>query len=217
MTERTSTGRTSKVVQVTGGASGIGAAVARRRAAAGDHVVIADVDRTAGERVAADGGAVFVPTDVRSLEDNERAVAMAVERFGRLDAVFLNAGIHAALPHLRTSAGAIVVTSSLAGLTPGVDLFYAATKHALIGLVRSLSMLVAEDGITVNALCPGFVDTPMVAPFRDQVVAAGWPIAHPDHVAAAFDHVLAGGDTGQAWIVTAGAQPQPASLPQFPL
>ena len=227
---------------VTGGASGIGAAVARRRATAGDHVVIADVDIAGGERVAAETGGVFVPTDVASAAANERAVHAAVERFGGLDVAFLNAGIpggtglgeafdrtryqrcvdvnltgvvlgvQAALPHLRDDA-AIVVTASLAGLLPTADLYYGATKHALVGLVRSLAMLLGARGIRVNALCPGFVDTAIIAPYRAQVEAGGYRIAEPDLVAAAFDTVVGGAGTGQAWVVAAGQELRPVEFP----
>jgi NAD(P)-dependent dehydrogenase (short-subunit alcohol dehydrogenase family) len=83
-----------RVALVTGGASGIGRAVAARLAAEGARVVIADIDAEAGERVAAsDEALTFVRTDVSRGDDVERLVATIVERFGRLDAVHANAGI----------------------------------------------------------------------------------------------------------------------------
>ena len=221
------------VVLVTGGASGIGAAVARRFASTGARVVIADVN-PAGAAAAAELGGLFVPTDVALAEDNENAVAKAREAFGRLDIVHLNAGtgdggtefdldryrrimavnvdgtmfgIRAAV---RGGARAIVVTSSLAGISPATfDPVYAASKHAIIGLVRSLAI----PDVTVNAVCPGFIDTPMIAAFKDRLPEHGLAVADPDEVAAAVVQIVQGGETGQAWTVQAG---QPPTLVQFP-
>jgi NAD(P)-dependent dehydrogenase (short-subunit alcohol dehydrogenase family) len=82
-----------QVALVTGGAGGIGAAVARRLAARGAAVVVTDVDHVGAEAVAAEVGGTFVPCDVRDLDANRAAVAAAVERYGGLDIAFLNAGI----------------------------------------------------------------------------------------------------------------------------
>lgn len=82
-----------KVALVTGAANGIGAAVSRRLASLGVHVVAADVDDDAGAAVAAEIDGIYVHCDVRELSDNEAAVAAAVDRFGGLDLVHLNAGI----------------------------------------------------------------------------------------------------------------------------
>jgi NAD(P)-dependent dehydrogenase (short-subunit alcohol dehydrogenase family) len=82
-----------KVALVTGGANGIGAAVARRLAGQGARIVVADVDTDAGETVAKEVDGVFVHCDVGSLDDNRAAVATATDRFGGLDIVALNAGV----------------------------------------------------------------------------------------------------------------------------
>jgi NAD(P)-dependent dehydrogenase (short-subunit alcohol dehydrogenase family) len=169
------------VALVTGGANGIGAAAARRLAAHGARVVVADVDERDVEVATAIGGR-FARCDVREQADNEAAVAAAVTAFGGLDVAFLNAGVsttsvrlggpawdlaayrrafginvdgvffgvNAALPALRARGrGALVLTSSLAGLTavPG-DPIYAATKHAVVGLARALGLarLQVENG-----------------------------------------------------------------------
>ncbi|MFI9384600.1 SDR family NAD(P)-dependent oxidoreductase [Kutzneria sp. NPDC052558] len=223
----------AEVVLVTGGASGIGAAVARRFAGRGAQVVIADVN-PAGEQVAAEIGGLFVRTDVARLADNEAAVAAARKAFGRLDIVHLNAGIGGGGTELdldlyrrimavnldgtifgiraavASGARAIVVTASLAGVSPSqFDPVYSASKHAIVGLVRSLEI----PGVTLNTVCPGFIDTPIIAEARDFLLEHGMALADPDEVAAAVEQVVRGGETNQVWEVQAG---RPPTLVQFP-
>jgi NAD(P)-dependent dehydrogenase (short-subunit alcohol dehydrogenase family) len=137
-----------KVAVVTGGASGIGAGVARWLGARGAHVVVADVDEAGGEAVAAEVGGRFVRTDVREPGDSVAAVALAEDTWGGLDLVHLNAGVTtgtsiadfdpelyrramginldgvvygaaAAIPALRRrGGGTIVATASMAGVYP---------------------------------------------------------------------------------------------------
>jgi NAD(P)-dependent dehydrogenase (short-subunit alcohol dehydrogenase family) len=72
-------------------------------------------------------------------------------------------GLQALLPLMRGSGGAICVTASLAGLIPlPFDPMYAATKHALIGLVRSVAAAAPDGSVRINAICPGGVDTPLI-------------------------------------------------------
>ncbi|MEV0589143.1 SDR family oxidoreductase [Nonomuraea sp. NPDC050310] len=136
----------STVALITGAASGIGASVARRLAQGGARCVLVDLDETGAERLAKEVGGVALAGDVADPETSRRAVALAEERYGRLDLVHLNAGIssgvdfaafdlaryrttmgvnvdgvvfglEAAVPLLlRSGGGAIVVTASLAGL-----------------------------------------------------------------------------------------------------
>lgn len=82
-----------KVAWVTGGARGFGAGTARRLAAMGARVVLSDVLHDAGQSVADEIGGVYAPCDVTDLDENQAAVATALERFGRLDLAYLNAGI----------------------------------------------------------------------------------------------------------------------------
>jgi len=99
--------------------------------------------------------------------------------------------------HQARGRGALVVTSSLAGLTavPG-DPVYAATKHAIVGLARSLGPALAADHIAVNALCPRFADTAINEPVRHLISAAGIPMMTTDEVADALLAVLASDRTG---------------------
>lgn len=187
----------NKTALVTGGASGIGEAAARRFAQEGATVVVADLNIAGAERVAgaivADGGkAAAIALDIASEESNEALFATCRDRFGGLDAAFLNAGIldtwspfedyktasfdrmlavnlrgtflglKSAMPVLRPG-GAAVVTASLAGLL-GLPpaVGYATAKHGMLGIVKSLAQPYARHGLRVNAVCPGSVLTPMV-------------------------------------------------------
>ena len=188
-----------KVAIVTGGASGIGAAIVRALAARGSEVVIADIDETAAKALAEEvnaGSSVAASTAVVDVTDAE-AVAHLVNEVaadhGSLDLIFNNAGIavaglvdqltldhwervidvnlkgvvhgvHAAYPvMLRQGHGHIVNTASLAGLVPGPGLApYVAVKHAVVGLSLSLRAEAAIRGVKVTAVCPGFVDTPLL-------------------------------------------------------
>lgn len=131
------------------------------------------------------------------------------ERYRRLVGVNLDGvvyGVHAALPALRRAGGgAVLVNASLAGLTPFAgDPLYAATKAAVVWLVRSLAEPLAADQVTITTLCPGFTDTPRVAPMGEAFRAAGFPLLSADEVADAALAALAAGGTGEAWLVQPG-------------
>jgi NAD(P)-dependent dehydrogenase (short-subunit alcohol dehydrogenase family) len=101
---------------------------------------------------------------------------------------------------LMPGGGSIVATASLAGLTgmPG-DPAYTATKHAVVGWVRAAAPALAGRGIRLNALCPGFADTPIVdAELRDRLDV---PLMEPSFVAVAALRVLEDEETGRAWVV----------------
>lgn len=229
---------------ITGGASGIGAAVARHLAAAGTGIVIADVNDEAGAALADEAGGRFVHCDVREPGQIQAAVDAAVEHFGGLDILFLNAGvttgcglgddfdidayrramginldgvvlgIHAALPAMRgRGGGTIVATASMAGLSPVPDdPIYSANKHAVIGLMRSMGPVLARDGIRSHALCPWFVDTPILGGIKDWLDRLGLPILATDDVVDAFLRVLASDSTGDAWPVLPETPAEPISF-----
>ncbi|MGI5239629.1 SDR family NAD(P)-dependent oxidoreductase [Dactylosporangium sp. CA-139066] len=99
----------------------------------------------------------------------------------------------------RGAGGAIVVTSSMAGIAPApFDPVYSATKHALIGLVRSVALAVAGTGVTVDAVCPGLTDTPLLDGLRPEAERLGLAIADPDLVAEAVETLAGDGETGRA-------------------
>jgi len=101
---------------------------------------------------------------------------------------------------LMPRGGSIVATASLAGLTgmPG-DPAYTATKHAVVGWVRAAAPALAAHGIRLNALCPGFTDTPIVdSNLRGQLDV---PLIEPSFVAEAALRVLDDSETGRAWVV----------------
>jgi 3-hydroxybutyrate dehydrogenase len=177
----------SEVALVTGAAGGIGRAVAERLVDDGWQVLA--VDLVAGE----DGPGEVFQADLATREGNRAAVAAALERFGRLDAVVPNAGFQHvapvedfdedawdallsllltspfllakyAWPTLRASGnGRIVVVASVHGLVASpFKAGYVSAKHGVLGLVKTLALEGAPDGIRVSAVCPGYVRTPLV-------------------------------------------------------
>ena len=106
---------------------------------------------------------------------------------------------------------AIVVTASLAGLTAVEnDPIYALTKHAVVGFVRSVAPQLAERGIRINAVCPGFADTPMVAgELRSSLEAAEFPLLTADEIAEAVLRAARSEGAGEAWVVQPGRDPEP--------
>jgi NAD(P)-dependent dehydrogenase (short-subunit alcohol dehydrogenase family) len=165
--------------------AGHGARVALAARTAADLEVVAAEIRTRG------GDALPLPTDVTDADQCARAVAATVERFGRLDVLLCSAGVslrapfadcdlgvcervmgvnffgtlyatHHALPHVRKSRGSLVAVSSLTGRR-GVPSYavYGASKCAVQGLYDSLRIELADDGVHVGVLSPGFVDTPL--------------------------------------------------------
>jgi 2,3-dihydro-2,3-dihydroxybenzoate dehydrogenase len=158
-----------------------------------------DSAELAAADVAGAGGACALPGDVAHRTTNDAAVRLAHERFGRLDAVIASAGAtlasavddttdedidrlvdvnlraliylaQAVHSSLRQTSGSLVVMASKTGLVaqPNSPL-YCATKGAAVLLARALALDWAPEGIRVNAVCPGIVDTPMLEDFLDQL------------------------------------------------
>jgi NADP-dependent 3-hydroxy acid dehydrogenase YdfG len=182
------------VLVITGASSGIGAATARRAVEFGQRVVLAarstDKLESLAEELGGDEHALALPCDVTSWEDQQRLVATSLERFGRLDAYFANAGfgakrgfleetvehwkamidtnvlgaalsIRACLPHFRErNSGHLLLTSSVAGRRWVIGSLYSCTKHAVTAMGESLRQEVADTDIKVTLIEPGMVDTP---------------------------------------------------------
>lgn len=229
-----------QVALVTGGANGLGRATAARLIGLGAKVVLADIEADTGERAAADLGADFIRTDVTVPEDSQAAVDFAMERHGRLDIAFLNAGVttgagliehfdleryrlamgvnldgvvfglNAVVPAMRKGGGgAIVATSSLAGLAPvPFDPVYSANKHAVQALCRSMGPVLAPEGINLNALCPGFAETRIVDPIRDGLAEGGIPLIKVEKVVDGAIELFGADYNGEALFVQAGMDPQ---------
>ncbi len=118
-------------------------------------------------------------------------------------------GLTAAVPALRRAGGGhVVATASLAGLVamPG-DALSTMTKHAVVGYVRSAAPTLAAEGIRVNAICPGFADTPLIAQAKPRF--AGFPLLRAEDVADAVEAVLERGEPGECWFVQPGREPAP--------
>lgn len=229
------------VALVTGGASGLGAGVARGLVAAAGRVVIADLASSAGEQVAAEGGAnaAFVPVDVTQPDDVESAVAAAAAVWGRIDALVSCAGISSgrrmltrsgevhSLEHFRAhievnlvglfdvlrhavkqmaanepnaegERGVIVNLGSIAGIEGQVgQVSYSASKGGIIGLTLPLARDLGSRGIRVMTICPGIMDTPILASLNDEqidAITAGnvFPkrLGSPADVAALVRHIM---------------------------
>ena len=144
----------------------------------------------------------------RGLAMDDDPLRWMMERYEAVRGVNIDGvafGIMATIPYLEaTGGGRIVATSSTLGLTPlPSDPTYSMTKHAVIGLVRSMAEPLAERGITIGVVCPGGVDTPMVSP---SIRASGRSFATPDFVAAAIEEVLdkPSTETGGVWVSRLG-------------
>jgi meso-butanediol dehydrogenase/(S,S)-butanediol dehydrogenase/diacetyl reductase len=188
------------VVVVTGGGTGIGAAIAERFESEGARVVI--IGRRPGplDEVAMKIGATALVADAGNPHDVRTVLAAVLHQFGRVDTLICNAGgpgftsvgetgdddwsealyanlsttfvmAREFLPALIDSAGRIVVVSSLSGLFAGPSMAgYTTAKHALMGLTKSLARDYGSRGVRVNAICPGWVRTPMADEEMDELV-----------------------------------------------
>ena len=197
-----------KVGLITGGTSGIGSATAVRFAREGASVALTGRNAERGEAVAqsivdAGGEAMFIRSDVRIAEDCRQAVEQTLERFGRIDILFNNAGVfhpktvpecteeewdetidsslkgaflmskYAIPSMIENGGGSIIHTSSGWGILGGDKAAaYCAAKGGLVIMAKAMAIDHGPDGIRVNCVCPGDVDTPMLP---DDAAKRGMP------------------------------------------
>lgn len=185
-----------KIAVITGGASGIGLATARRMAAEGATIVIGDMDETAGPAVAKELGGLFVTVNVADEDQVNNLFDTAQSTYGSVDIAFNNAGIspadddsieitelpawqkvqdvnlksvylccRAALRHMTAQgSGSIINTASFVAVMGSAtsQISYTASKGGVLAMSRELGIQFARQGIRVNALCPGPVNTPLL-------------------------------------------------------
>lgn len=239
-----------RIAIITGGASGIGLATARRFAAEGAIVVIADLDPEAGARAAAEVNGAFRPVNVADEASVDALFDGVAADFGAVDIAFNNAGIspadddsiettelpawdrvqdvnlksvylcsRAALRHMVPAGrGSIINTASFVALLGSAtsQISYTASKGGVLAMTRELGVQYARQGIRVNALCPGPVNTPLLQelfakdPERAQRRLVHVPMgrfAEPEEMAAAVAF-LASDDasfiTATAFVVDGG-------------
>jgi NAD(P)-dependent dehydrogenase (short-subunit alcohol dehydrogenase family) len=200
---------------VTGGASGIGAAIVARLRADGYDVETLDIvngfdvsDPEAWEAVGPvdlaclNAGVITGEADLMRLNVEQYRRALGVN----VDGVVLGTR---RLARVLEPGAVIVATASLAGLV-GVpdDPIYALTKHAVIGFVRSVAPQLAERGIRIQAICPGWADTPLTDDaFKGELTARGFRLLRAEDVAEAVLVAVRSEGTGEAWIVQPGREP----------
>jgi NAD(P)-dependent dehydrogenase (short-subunit alcohol dehydrogenase family) len=208
---------------VTGGASGIGAAVVALLERDGTEVQVLDLrdgfdvaDPAAWDGVGPvelaclNAGVVTGESDLTQVSDdayrrilrtNVDGVVFGTRRLGRV----------------MDEGSAIVVTASLAGLTPTAgDPLYALTKHAVVGFVRSVAPQLAARRIRINAVAPGFADTPLLGDGRERFVREGFPLLRAEDVAAAVLLAARSDETGQVWAVQPNREPVQFRFPSVP-
>ncbi|HUD69914.1 MAG TPA: 3-oxoacyl-ACP reductase [Acidimicrobiales bacterium] len=185
-----------KIAVITGAASGIGRASARRFAEEGARVMVADLATSEGEALAAEIGGSFCHVDVADEGSVERCFETTAATFGGIDVLFNNAGIsppeddsilttslgawrrvqevnltsvylccHYGIPHLQArGGGSIINTASFVAVLGSAtsQISYTASKGGVLSMSRELGVQFAREGIRVNALCPGPVNTPLL-------------------------------------------------------
>lgn len=189
--------------------SGFGRETAVKLVQRGANISIVDISQQNGEetvRLCKEHGvdAIFIQADVSKVEDVKRYVDKTIERFGKIDMFFNNAGIsgsgvrtlecsveefdqiinvnlkgafyglkYVVNEMLKTGGGTIVNTASLGGLVGMPTLGpYSATKHAIIGLTKSIAGEYGRENIRINAIAPGTNETPMVKAFPAEAIQA---------------------------------------------
>ncbi len=127
-------------------------------------------------------------------------------------------GAREAVRLMEEDGGSIVATASIAGLMGHApDPIYTLTKHAVVGLVRALGPALRDRGITINAICPGITDTPLVGQeAKTFLTESGFPLIAPSDIADAVMRAITGGGTGECWVIQPGREPMPYEFRGIP-
>ncbi|WP_426944031.1 SDR family NAD(P)-dependent oxidoreductase [Pseudomonas oryzihabitans] len=205
-----------RVVVITGAGTGIGAACAQRFTAQGDKVVLIGRRREPLERLAGEIGGLALSGDAADPDAWQELTAEIQRQLGGIDVLIANAGGHglgsatdtspehwaaairsnldsaffsarACLPALIERRGNLVLVASIAALAAGPEVCgYTTAKHALLGLTRSLARDYGPVGVRANAVCPGWVRTPMADAEMQPLMQA-----HGEDLDAAYARVCA--------------------------
>ena len=208
---------------MTGGASGIGCAIVELLEREGQEVTVLDVrdgfdvgDPAAWESVGAVELAFLNAGVTTGIAD---VTAVSVDAYRRILGANLDGVVFGVrrLAAVMEPGSAIVVTASLAGLV-GMerDPLYTLTKHGVIGFVRAVAPQLAERGVRISAVAPGFVDTPLLATGRNRFVEVGFPLLQPEEVRHAILAACRNTETGQVWVVQPGRGTLPFRFPNIP-
>jgi NAD(P)-dependent dehydrogenase (short-subunit alcohol dehydrogenase family) len=200
---------------VTGSAGGIGSAIVRKLRTEGFDVQELDLvngfdvtEPEAWEHVGSvdlaclNAGVITGTNDIASLTDDQYRRSLGVNVDGVVYGV-------RRLDRVMPKGSTIVVTASLAGLTAiADDPIYGLTKHAVVGFVRSVAPQLAERGIRIQAVCPGWADTPLTTNgFRQELQERGFRLLSAEAVAEGVWAAYKSEGTGEAWVVQPGREP----------
>lgn len=200
---------------VTGSAGGIGSAIVAKLRSEGFEVQELDLvngfdvtDPEAWEHIGSvdlaclNAGVITGESEIAALTDEQYRRAIGVN----VDGVVF--GVRR-LDRVMPKGSTIIVTASLAGLTAiSDDPIYGLTKHAVVGFVRSVADQLAERGIRIQAVCPGWADTALTENgFKRELVDRGFRLLQPHEVVEGVWAAYKSEGTGEAWVVQPGREP----------